>query len=180
MDIRGDVTVEKGDFIIESQSRASIGGTLFTMGAGRLCIKQATEVNVGGDLIIDSQSPSNLNCGRLVLGGDLIQTENAAENSLTTDDSFQLIFRSGENQRISLAYPSVATLGTMDFRESAGMDVPDEIHGKQIYGFEKIVGKEELNLYLSDTSLIQDEKILCQTVNWHGGYLWTNQYRLTI
>ncbi|MCH5267590.1 MAG: hypothetical protein J1E62_04515, partial [Lachnospiraceae bacterium] len=99
------------------------------------------------------------------MGGDLIQEDSGCATSLVVENIFQIQMEGKENQRIELAYPESVTLGTMDFRESAGVKiVPDEIHGRELSGFEKIVWKERQEFYLSSVSLRKDETIHCGTV----------------
>ncbi|MDE6852489.1 MAG: hypothetical protein K2J67_08370, partial [Lachnospiraceae bacterium] len=101
-------------------------------------------------------------------------------DSLAVGNDFLLRFCGNKKQKIELAYPEMTTLGTMDFRDTPGMDVPDVLCGKQVIDFAKIGGKENLRLKLNDMILEQDEVIDCQDVEWIGGSLQGRGYDFTV
>ena len=181
--VDGSLVIRRGDVQLQGSSVSEIEGDIRVIEDGRLYVygnSGITNVTVQGDLVINSARQTYLYYGTLLLKGDLIQQDSGYPQSLSSYYSFNILFEGEERQTIDLAYPESATLGTMDFRKSTGVSIPDEIHSGAIYGFDKIGRKEKQKFYLHTSTLQQDETIDCENVEWHGGGLYTAGYNFRV
>ncbi|MCH5267591.1 MAG: hypothetical protein J1E62_04520, partial [Lachnospiraceae bacterium] len=183
--VEKDLTIKDGGMEVLGDSQLHVGGDLRIGEQGQL----STDWTGGGNpdlyvqenLVVNSLKQTNLKYGTLFLEGDLIQEDSGYETSLNVTNNFRIECVGEGIQTIDLAYPDCVPLGTMDFRNSMGVEiVADEIHGRELIGFEKIVWKEKQKFYLTNVSLRKDETIHCETVDWHVGRLSVGQYHLTV
>ncbi len=173
--VQGNLSVAEGTYKLSRESRTEIQGDLHMEGSGRLNMTEnidRAQLTVHGDLLIDSSRQSVLKYGSLILDGDFIQKDSGYANSLSVIDYFTINFKGSSVQKIRLANPDIS-LGTLDFRESKGIDLPEEIHARTLYGFRKIQEKEFQKFYLSNVSLSEDDTVYGRKIQWYGDYLDT-------
>ncbi len=188
MQVGKDMTIQKGNCRVFTEGDIRVGGDVRVEGQGALQLDPNNYDNIpdnmvmkiGGSLWIASQNHSQLKEGKLFLHGNLIQTEAASSESLSVDKSFFLEFCGNQKQKIDLAYPKTTYLGTMDFRKATEIEVTDLLCGTQVIDFSKINNKQKLKLGLDDVTLVQDEVIDCQEVEWTGGSLKGYGYDFTV
>ncbi len=180
LSVQGNLSVAEGTFRLARQSSTEIQGDLRMEGSGKLNMTEyldLAQLTIHGDLLIDSTRQSVLQYGNFILGGDLIQKDSGYADSLRVSDSFCIRFTGVAIQKIRLANPDIS-LGTLDFRESKGIDLPEEIHARTLYGFRKIQEKESQKFYLSNVSLSEDDTVNVRKVWWYGDYLNTGAHTL--
>ncbi|MDE6853411.1 MAG: cellulose binding domain-containing protein, partial [Lachnospiraceae bacterium] len=181
LSVGGNLSVTQGKFALGRNTRAEIQGDVRMEARGNLFLNETDpvpELSIHGDLTINSSTRTNLAYGKVTLYGDLIQTGRAAPDSLQAGQNCTLHLIGEDRQKIDIAYPESVTLGVLDLRESTGTEIPDEIHGTAVYGFQKAGRKNRLELYLSIEKLQQDEIIDCGQVTWHGTSLDLSGYSL--
>ena len=147
LNISGKLSVQKGSICFGSSEAVDIQGDLSLDGEGKLDLSaynSAPKISVHGDFIINSTKQTYLQKGSLDLRGDLIQEDSGYADSLRVSDSFCIRFTGAAIQKIRLANPGIS-LGTPDFRESKGIDLPEEIHARTLYGFRKIQERNSRN-----------------------------------
>ena len=155
---------------MESNGSLWVGKDFIMQGESQLQVSNSNaKLSVDRDVIIDATSKVIFSEGALELGGDFQQSSLAMENSLSVSDDFSLIFNGEEKQQLQLAYPETTRLGSMDFRESAGVEVPEVLYGKDVKGLSKIITGEKLCLDMAHLCLMQDEKLDCDVELQMGG-----------
>lgn len=180
--IGGDLGIHSGCLQIYSTSEVTVCGSTNLTGTGSLAIEgenEKTNLSIGGNLAIATTKASNFTRGAIEIGGDINQQQETAGDSLQIKEKFHIILNGKTKQNLSLSHPADTYLGTLDLRNSAGLEAPNELHGYNIIGLDKLHTGETVRLYMENMQLQQDE-VLNSNAEFHITYCALNEYTLNI
>ena len=146
----GSFTMQSGKLSLNNHADVRIQGNFRLAGDSSLSMEYwqyaPPELAIGKDLLIQTSSLSAPSCGTITIGGNLIQAEQASEDSFQPAGPVQVVLNGKEKQTIDMAYTE--EIPHLNISQSVGVYMEQDFTGQELCGIEKLTGQASiLTLY---------------------------------
>lgn len=125
---------------VETGSDCVVEGSLYLryfLRTSPYSIHDTVRMSIGNDLKLLGCNISMFYDGRIEVGGDIIQSDEYKESYVGVYRYFGFIMNGKKEQKIFLPHIS-GTIGTVDIRESKGVQLQTKLEGERLCGIEKL------------------------------------------